>query len=363
MRVSLGLAFLNLLLSGFRKCEKHVVFYSDPYVEFMIGMVDKTVALTTFNDSVRVFRTERFTRCGCGNKQFKLTKNLQALKQRGCTSVLSFGGLWSNHLHALSLACETLGLSAVAVVRGEETTGSALLNDAIEHGMKVHYVSRGDYRNRQNDLYVRQLMEQLGCDAWLPEGGSNDLAVEGCEAIVECINKCLDQSPTHFSLAVGTGATMAGIINACKSGQQVTGVPVVQDDRLRNQISRWVTADSGVNWQLLETAHPAKYGKTDYALLEFVLTTYDSTGMILDPVYNAKAFRSLLESGRVDYGCGYQTGEEAVGLPNSGSEDTVFIHTGGIGGCLGFSDQLRSIDRRTADRMLFEVRQLLGINA
>ena len=124
----------------------------------MIRMVDKTQALTTFNDSIRIFRTERFTTCGCGNKQFKLTKNLQALKQRGCTTVLSFGGLWSNHLHALSLACEALDLSAVAVVRGEATAGSTLLNDAFKHGMKVHYVSRGDYRKRHSELYVRQLM-------------------------------------------------------------------------------------------------------------------------------------------------------------------------------------------------------------
>ena len=317
-------------------------------------MVDKTQALTTFNDSIRIFRTERFTTCGCGNKQFKLTKNLQALKQRGCTTVLSFGGLWSNHLHALSLACEALDLSAVAVVRGEATAGSTLLNDAVKHGMKVHYVSRGDYRKRHSELYVRQLMTQLGCDGWLPEGGSNDLAVAGCEAIVENINRCVDQPAAQFALAVGTGATMAGVINASAAGQQVTGVPVVQDDRLRSRIDGWLSAGSNVNWRLLETARPRKYAKTDSALLEFVLAMYDSTGVILDPVYNAKAFRSLVESGVAE-------GRDD-GTRNPESGDTIFIHTGGIGGCLGFADQLRAIDADTAGRMLSEIGQLLGID-
>jgi len=229
----------------------------------MIGMVDKTDALTPFNDSIRIFRTERFTRCGCGNKQFKLTKNLQVLKRRGCKSVLSFGGLWSNHLHALSLACESLGLSAVGVVRGEALSGSTLLHDAIKHGMQVHYVSRGEYRKRQDETCIMQLMEQLNCDCWLPEGGSNDLAVEGCKAIVEYINEYVDHPPSQIALAVGTGATMAGIVNACEAYQQVTGVPVVQDDRLRNRIGEWLASDSDVNWHLLETARPARYGKTN----------------------------------------------------------------------------------------------------
>jgi len=325
-------------------------------------MIDKTLSLTPFNDSIRIFRTDLLTPCGCGNKQFKLAKNLEVLKQSGCTSVLSFGGLWSNHLHALSLACEVLGLSAVGVVRGEEIQGSTLLNDAIRHGMKVHYVSRGDYRYREDVNYVRKLMQQLGCDGWLPEGGSNALAVEGCRAIVECIDKCVEQPPTHFALATGTGATMAGIINASKTGQWVTGVPVVQDDRLRRQIRSWLSPGCEVNWRLLETAVPARYGKTDVALLEFVLTMYEANGVILDPVYNAKAFRSLVDSETAGYHCGDPEGGEAARLADPPSGDTIFIHTGGIGGCLGFADQLLAIDRPVADRMLIEVRQLLGID-
>jgi len=249
----------------------------------------------------------------------------------------------------------------VAVVRGEEVKHSTLLNNAIKHGLKVHYVSRGDYRNRHSVLYVGQLMKQLGCDAWLPEGGSNELAVQGCEAIVDYINLIVDQPPSHIALAVGTGATMAGVINACEPGQQVTGVPVVQDDRLQNRIGEWLSSGCEVSWQLLETAHPARYAKTDYALLEFVLTLYDTTGVILDPVYNAKAFRSLIEFA-ADYHGGNLAAGETDAFQAGGSRDAIFIHTGGIGGCLGFARQLREIDRHTADRMLLEVRQLLRID-
>lgn len=312
----------------------------------MSEMVDNAVALSVFNDSIRIFRTERLTTGGCGNKQFKLTKNLNVLKQRGCTSVLSFGGLWSNHLHAFSLACEKVGLQAVAVVRGEVTPGTVLLDDAIKHGLKVLYVSRGDYLNRYNESYVAQLVSQLDCDTWLPEGGSNHLAVEGCKEIVEWIKEYMECTPTHIALAVGTGATISGVINAVESHQQVIGVPVVQDDRLPDQICSWLGPESEVSWQLLNTAKPPRYGSVNSRLLEFILSTYDRTGIILDPVYNAKALRSVMESGIAD---------------DSGS-DVVFVHTGGIGGCLGFSDKFLEIDTLTAERMLIEVRRMLGID-
>jgi len=307
--------------------------------------VDGAVALSAFNDSIRIFHTERLTTCGCGNKQFKLTKNLHALKQRGCTRVLSFGGLWSNHLHALSLACELVGIQAVAVVRGEATPGTLLLDDAIEHGLIVHYVSRADYRNRHDESYVEKLLNQLGCDAWLPEGGSNHLAVEGCREIVERMNQYVESPPSHIALAVGTGATLSGIINAVESDQHVIGVPVVQDDRLRSQIVNWLVPESDVSWRLLNSAQPPRYGSVNSGLLEFILDTFDRKGIILDPVYNAKALRAVMETG---------IGDDA-------EKDVVFLHTGGMGGCLGYRDRLMEIDAAIAERMLNEVRLMLGI--
>lgn len=313
----------------------------------MIAIVDLANALTAFDDSLRIFRTDRLTLNGCGNKQFKLTRNLQVLKQHGCNSVLTFGGLWSNHLHAFALACEVMNIRAVAVIRGETTAGSTLLIDAVRHGLEVHYVSRTEYQRRHDQMYCSAKCMQLACDEWLPEGGSNQLAVEGCAEIAELTNKCMQRHPTHIALAVGTGATMAGIVRGAEAGQQVLGLPVVQDDRLPSMLKGWVADRSDVGWTLYPGARPPRYGKVDKSLLEFVLETYNRTGVILDPVYNAKAFRALLESG----------------IAEKPGNRVVFVHTGGVGGCLGFAEKLAAIDEVTTSALLSEVSQMLDIDA
>lgn len=303
--------------------------------------------LVELNDSIRIFRTELLTTKSCGNKQFKLTNNLLALKRSGANRVLSFGGVWSNHLHAFAVACNSQGLESVAIVRGEPSHNSMLLNDAVRHGIEVHYVSRSEYRRRHDESYIRERMRNLGCDAWLPEGGSNEIAVKSCEEIASLINRAATELPANIALAVGTGATMAGIANGALAGQSVIGIPVVQDSRIRSCVNGWISPDCVADWRLLEPAVPQKYGKVDQSLLEFVLEVFHNTGVILDPVYNAKALRSLLN-----------ISPEIVSANNC-----VFVHTGGLGGCFGFADELQAIDSRIASQLLTEASRLLDFAA
>ncbi len=314
----------------------------------MNRFVDTPTELTVFNESIRIFRTEQFTLAGCGNKEFKLKKNLLAIKRRGCSSVLSFGGAWSNHLHAFSYACEGLGLTAMAAVRGEEQVSNELLQDAVKHGLKVHYLSRTDYRLRDEGTFVERLCASLGCDTWLPEGGSNEMAVEGCKSIAVQLNNIAATRPTHIVVAVGTGATLAGIICGAEEPQQVIGVPVVRDDRLEQQVAEWVGSSAGcAGWTMLKTALPQKYGKVDKSLLDFVLQMHDQHGIIMDPVYNGKAFLALLDSK----------------LDQNPDNKIVFVHTGGIVGCLGFKEMLAELcDTGMANRYLADARSMVNIS-
>jgi len=312
------------------------------------------VVITEFNDSIRIFHTERLTPNGCGNKDFKLSENLLRIRASGARSVLTFGGAWSNHLHAFALACERYQLAAVAVVRGEEGASNELLQHGVRHGLRVHYVSRADYRLRHDQLYVKSLCEQFGCDEWLPEGGSNLTAVNSCRRIAELINShCVDE-PTHIVLAVGTGATLAGVVAGASDEQSVVGVPVVQDASISQRISAWLDASAssaGAQWRLLDTAKPARYGKADQELLQFVLDTHHRTGVVLDPVYNGKAFRALLA-------CGLDSDYDSDGLRNR----IVFVHTGGLGGCLGWVEKLHHCrDRSLVEHYLTDARAILGL--
>ena len=316
---------------------------------------ETSTALATFNDLIDIFRTDLITPMGCGNKHYKLTENLLALKRQGCRRLLTFGGVWSNHLHAFAVACNDLGITAVAAVRGEECATNALLADAINHGLEVHYLSRADYRLRGEVKFARELCHSFGCDAWLPEGGSNQLAVRGCEELAHLINQHMPVPPAHIVLAVGTGATLAGIVRGCQATQNVIGIPVVRDDRVSSQVQQWVGADSdnrSASWKLLDKAVTLKYAKVDDQLLRFVLGIYEQHGIVLDPVYNGKAFKALLESELVNTKLAKRSGRKIV-----------FVHTGGAGGCLGYASALRAVgDRCMADDYLNAARSMLGLS-
>ncbi len=314
---------------------------------------DRCAELTVINDSLRIFRTDLLTRGRCGNKEYKLTKNLAALKQQGCRSVLSFGGVWSNHLHALAHSCESIGLTAVAMVRGEEQLKTALLLDAMGHGLQVHYLSRADYRMRGDEHFVSRLCEKYHCDAWLPEGGSNELAVSGCREIAVQINEVAKDYATHIVVAVGTGATMAGIICGSNENQTVVGVPVVQDDRLIPSVSGWIKevgqshhmASNRAAWTMLNSAAPSRYGRVDKSLLDFVLSVHAKYGVVMDPVYNGKALKALQNS-------------QWVKNPDN---KIVFVHTGGIGGSLGYKAKFADLcGAGSADQYLADAKSAMS---
>jgi len=301
--------------------------------------------LYRFNDSVRIFRADAITPLGCGNKIYKLEENLKRLSATGCKRVLSFGGIWSNHLHALAVACESTPLTPVAAVRGEAHDDAVLLADAVNRGLEVHYVSRGDYKNRDSENFRTALMQTFDCDACLPEGGSNSLAVEGCKNITAMIN-AVGPMPTHICVAVGTGATLAGVVCGAHESQKVIGIPVVKDSLAQARVQNWVNAGSAsAQWSLLDTAAPARYGAVDRALLEFVVDVHAEHNIVLDPVYNGKAFRALLAS-------------EITGS----GEEIVFVHTGGLGGALGFREQFAQLTHSgRVDDYFASVHAVLGL--
>jgi len=243
-------------------------------------------------------------------------------------------------------------LKAVAAVRGEEGATNELLQNAEKHGLRVHYLSRADYRLRDQLSFIESLCKQLSVDGHLPEGGSNLTAVNSCRQIATLVNQYSNVLPTHIVLAVGTGATMAGIVMGAKMQQTIIGVPVVQDRGIEDRIRNWLnlTSDSDIaNWYLLNTAMPARYGKVDNTLLQFALDVHQQTGVVLDPIYNAKAFRSLLESG---------VAAAAVGTGNK----IVFVHTGGLGGCLGLADKFnRFCDPAQVEGYMGDARSLLQL--
>lgn len=260
-----------------------------------------------------------------GNKWFKLKYNLEAAKEQGYNKVLSFGGAYSNHIHALAWAANALGMQSVGVIRGEpEYAANPTLSDARRWGMQLHFVNRSDYRKRSEPAYIQQLLAELGETEetlfLIPEGGSNAAAVRGCQ---EIIGPALITAlrPDQLILPCGTGGTLAGV--ALSQPQlSVLGIPVLKNaeflyNDIRNLISSAGQLDPQ-NWTLDLEGHCGGYGRTSEQLLDFIATMAAQQAIELDQVYTGKMLLRILQ--RIEQG-----------LVPEGST-LLAIHTGGLQG-------------------------------
>lgn len=221
-----------------------------------------------------------------GNKFRKLKYNLIEAKAQGATTLLTFGGAYSNHIAAVAAAGKECGFKTLGIIRGEELIEKVLdnptLRQAQDNGMQLHFINRSDYRRKINADFIEQLQSKFGEFYLIPEGGTNSNAVQGCEEILTEQDK---QDFDFVCCAVGTGGTIAGIINSSSEKQKVLGFPALKGDFLFEEIRQWITRE---NWDLCLDYHFGGYAKTTPKLLEFIQNFQQQTDIEIEPIYTGK---------------------------------------------------------------------------
>ncbi|HEY7776155.1 MAG TPA: pyridoxal-phosphate dependent enzyme, partial [Kineobactrum sp.] len=262
-----------------------------------------------------------------GNKAFKLQPHFDRVTSLGARRILSFGGAWSNHLHALAACSRQRGIASVGVIRGEQPAQlSATLADAQHWGMALHFVSRGEYRQRHDAAYCARLARQLQADYVIPEGGADALGVAGCSGIAELV---LQRVPAaaRVVVAVGTGATLAGLVAGLPRSCHVTGIVALKGDGdLGTRVGEAITATGAMHtagWNLDTRFHCGGFARSNDALELLVLACERQLGLPLEPVYTGKAMLAL-----------QRLRASGEWLPQ---EPVVLVHTGGLQGRRGFS--------------------------
>ncbi len=262
-----------------------------------------------------------------GNKQFKLKGNLLEARRLGIDRLLSFGGAWSNHLHALAALGAEQGFATVGIVRGDENIAdSAMLADARRWGMQIIRVSRTQYRRRGEGEYLAELHRQYGPCLIVPEGGANIEGARGCAAIAGIV-MAQAHCARHMLVSVGTGTTLAGLTAGLDSSYRVTGVSALKgatdlEGRVE-QLVATMAADSPAHWQILHDEHCGGFARVSAGLRDFMLAFESVQGVPLEPVYTGKMLYAIYRR--------LQTGEW------SAAEPLLAIHTGGLQGRRGYS--------------------------
>lgn len=255
-----------------------------------------------------------------GNKYRKLKYNLLQAKREGHKTLLTFGGAYSNHIAATAKAGSEYGIHTIGIIRGGELAELAAGNPTLEmaklDGMKLKFISRSDYKLRDSKVFLENLIEEFGPFYLLPEGGTNALAVKGCEEIITEKERHFD----YICCCVGTGGTLAGLINASAGEQQLIGFPALKGIFMQKDIRSFVRKD---NWYLQEGYHFGGYAKINEELVAFINQFNRSTGIPLDPIYTGKMFFGIMDMIRRNK---FRPGSSILA-----------IHSGGLQGVAGMN--------------------------
>ncbi|MBD3724110.1 MAG: 1-aminocyclopropane-1-carboxylate deaminase/D-cysteine desulfhydrase [Flavobacteriaceae bacterium] len=259
-----------------------------------------------------------------GNKLRKLKYNLMEAKNKGFSKIVTFGGAFSNHILATAAAGKEFGFETIGVIRGEELAfeieNNPTLYEAKKLGMVFYFVTREVYRNKASVDFLKHLEDKFGSFYLVPEGGTNELAIKGCEEIL----KEDDFSFDFICCAVGTGGTISGIINASQQNQKILGFPALKANFLYNHIRKFVHKN---NWDLVLDYHFGGYGKIKPELITFLNKFYLETKVPLDPLYNGKMMFGIIDLISRDFF-----------PPNA---KILAIHTGGLQGIKGINKILK----------------------
>lgn len=264
-----------------------------------------------------------------GNKFRKLKYNIQKAKEDGFTTVLTFGGAFSNHIVATAVAGKISGLKTIGIVRGEELANdlekvfkeNKTLKEAATNGMQLEFVDRTTYREKDSSDFIVKLKEKFGEFYIVPEGGTNDLAIKGCEEILTAEDEKFD----YICVPVGTGGTISGLINSAFLNQKIIGFPALKGDFLSDEIKKM--ALNNQNWILNSEYHFGGYAKYNEDLIRFINQFKNQTSILLDPIYTGKMMFGIFDLIEKEYF----------------KKDTriLVIHTGGLQGIDGINKKLR----------------------
>lgn len=256
-----------------------------------------------------------------GNKWRKLKYNLLDARSKGYSSLLTFGGAFSNHLYAVAAAGNALGMRTVGIVRGEDHSRKETdtLRFCRKQGMEINYVSRQEYKLRHDTEYLKKVSYTFDHSYIIPEGGTTTLALQGVGEMVTETEKQINVKPDYYAVAAGTGGTAAGILSM---GSNVLAVSALKGGGfLRNDIDALLDGKSATgDLELFTDYHFGGYARWNSELIEFIKNFNGMHGIQLEQVYTGKMMYGLFD---------------LIGKQHFPRGTTIVaVHTGGLQGLL-----------------------------
>ncbi len=272
-----------------------------------------------------------------GNKWRKLKYYLEDFRKSSKSTILTFGGAFSNHLAATAALGRMAGIPTKALVRGEEVKSNDTLDFCRSCGMEIESISRKKYDTKDSTEFKTMMRELLPEVYMIPEGGKGVLGIRGCTEILDGVDEGFD----YIACSGGTGTTMAGLLLSGYTAEFILFPALKGGGFLRKDIQAYIAdfqkafSTKGIGkisakaaLKLAEDHHFGGYGKVKPELIRFMNELHQRYGIALDPVYTGKMMYGLWEM-------------VEQGQLKKGSR-VLAIHTGGLQGIKGMNQRLKN---------------------
>ncbi|MFC2083905.1 1-aminocyclopropane-1-carboxylate deaminase/D-cysteine desulfhydrase [Bacteroidota bacterium] len=282
------------------------------------------------NISVFIKRLDLIHPVISGNKWYKLKYNLIEARKKGYETLLTFGGAFSNHIHATAAVGKLFEFKTIGFIRGEEHLPlNPTLDFATKQDMELFYVDRQSYRNKNSPEFLNKIRKNFQHVYILPEGGTNSLAVKGCSEIINSI----DINFNYICTPVGTGGTISGLIAGLKEQKSIMGFSVLKNGYfLSGNIGDLLNDYNNINyknWQINHDYHFEGYAKLNLELINFIDEFKQINDIQLDYVYTSKMMYGIFDLIR-----------KKVFEPKS---VIIALHTGGVQGNSGMNQRVEKL--------------------
>ena len=264
-----------------------------------------------------------------GNKWRKLKYNLSDAKQNNKDTLLSFGGAYSNHLHALAAAGKQSGFKTIGIIRGQAPKKlNACLQDMLDWGMQLKFITRLEYKQKNNADFIKNLETEFGDFYLIPEGGNNIAGKKGCAELLEELEEHYDV----ICCEVGSGTMLSSLIQSNSiQNTQYLGFAVMKNPQLDQEIKDSLqSSDEYIqktsNWEINHNYHFGGFAKTTPELDDFIKDFKEKYKVQLEPVYSGKMLWGIFDLIKQGY---FKSGTKVLA-----------IHGGGLQGLRGFQQLL-----------------------
>ncbi len=265
-----------------------------------------------------------------GNKYRKLKFNIIEAQKSNYNEIISFGGAFSNHLHALSFICHQNHIPLRLFIRGEKVENPTI-KFIKEMGAKLHFIDRNTYTKRNDLIFLNDLQNQFSGSFIIPEGGTNSFALLGMAELVNEIQSSLGNEKIHYCASFGSGGTSIGMLKYVTSHDKVHIFPALKFPNIEsgfNEIRNSFNVEQS-NFCLHGAYHFGGFARYNDVLITFINKFKELYHIQLDPLYTGKLFYGVIDLLNKGY---FPIGDQIV-----------IVHTGGLQGISGFNERFGNL--------------------